>query len=80
MPGSVGLALLGPGNVGAGVVAALRRGAARYSTTVGRPLELRRVLVRDASKAREGVDASIVTTSFQLGHGRCQNGPVWRVR
>ena len=65
MPSSVvGLALLGPGNVGAGVVAALRNAAARYAQQVGRPLELRRVLVRDASKPREGVDASIVTTSI----------------
>ncbi len=64
MPTSVGLALLGPGNVGAGVVAALRNGAARYAQQVGRPLELRRVLVRDASKPREGVDASILTTSI----------------
>lgn len=64
MPDSVGLALLGPGNVGAGVVAALRDGAQRYAAQVGRPLALRRVLVRDASKAREGVDASVVTTSI----------------
>ena len=48
----------------AGVVAALRNGAARYAQQVGRPLELRRVLVRDAAKPRDGIDAALLTTSI----------------
>jgi len=61
---SVGLAILGPGNVGSGVVAALRNGVARYGAQVGRPLEIRRVLVRDVSKARDGIDPATVTANF----------------
>ena len=55
MSEAVGVSLLGAGNVGGGVIAALRRGAERYAARVGRPLELRRVLVRDATRPREGV-------------------------
>ena len=61
MSGPVGVALLGAGNVGLGVIAALGRGAERYAAQVGRPLELRRVLVRDASRPREGVAAALLT-------------------
>ena len=61
MSGSVGVALLGAGNVGMGVITALGRGAERYAAQVGRPLELRRVLVRDASRPREGVAAALLT-------------------
>ena len=54
---SIGVALLGAGNIGGGVIAALAGGAARYTVRVGRPLELRRVLVRDTGRNRPGVRA-----------------------
>src|SRR5690606_5993971 len=57
----VGVSLLGAGNIGSAVVAALAAGAERYAARVGRPLALRRVLVRDTSRARPGVEPSQVT-------------------
>jgi homoserine dehydrogenase len=60
-PSSVGLALLGAGNVGAGVIAALRAGGERFGGQVGRPLALRHVLVRDASKPRDGIEPALLT-------------------
>ncbi len=57
----VGISLLGAGNIGSAVVAALAGGAERYAARVGRPLALRRVLVRDTSRPRAGVDPSQVT-------------------
>ena len=62
MSDAIGVSLLGAGNVGGGVVRALERGAERYAATVGRPLELRRVLVRDASRSRRGVADAQLTT------------------
>jgi homoserine dehydrogenase len=64
MAEAVGIAMLGVGNVGGGVVAALRNSAERYSEIVGRELELRSVLVRDANRERAEVDSSLVTTEF----------------
>ncbi len=64
MTEAIGVSLLGAGNVGAGVVRALHAGAERYAAAVGRRLELRHVLVRDASKAREGVEPHQVTTDL----------------
>jgi homoserine dehydrogenase len=62
---AVGISMLGAGNVGAGVIAALASGADRYAARVGRPLELRRVLVRDAARARPGVPRKALTGSFE---------------
>jgi homoserine dehydrogenase len=59
----VGIALLGAGNVGGGVLHALEAGAERYAARVGRPLEVRHVLVRDASKRRKGVAKRVLTES-----------------
>ncbi len=66
MGGSIGVAVLGarPGNVGGGVVAALEAAHARYSAQIGSDLELRHVLVRDASQPREGVPAALLTEDF----------------
>jgi len=71
---SVGVSLLGAGNVGGGVIAALRNGAERYAARVGRPLQLRRVLVRDAARSREGVTASALTANIDdvLGDAETQ--------
>jgi len=55
MTGTVGIGLLGVGNVGSGVTAALERGAERYAARIGRPLELRCALVRDPARGRPGV-------------------------
>ena len=60
----IGVSLLGAGNVGGGVIRALAAGADRYAAVVGRGLELRRVLVRDASRARDGVEAAQLTTDL----------------
>ena len=59
--GAVGVALLGAGNVGGGVIRALRRGGDRYRAAVGAPLELRGALVRDASAPRHGLGAELLT-------------------
>ncbi len=62
---AVGVAMLGAGNVGAGVIAALRAGHERYAVHIVRPLLLRRVLVRDTARARDGVEASVLTSHFE---------------
>ena len=64
MPEAVGIAILGAGNVGGGVVTALRDASKRYARLAGRDLEIRSVLVRDASRERVGVDSSLLTTDF----------------
>ncbi|MQC82980.1 MAG: homoserine dehydrogenase [Chloroflexi bacterium] len=56
--------MLGAGNVGGGVIAAVTASAARYERTIGRPLELRRALVRDVGRARPGLDRSQLTTDL----------------
>lgn len=64
MASTVGVSMLGAGNVGGGVIAALTAAAERYERTVGRPLELRRALVRDTSRARPGLEAAQLTTDL----------------
>jgi len=64
MAGTVGVSMLGAGNVGGGVITAINAAAARYERTVGRPLELRRALVRDAGRERPGLEAAQLTTSL----------------
>lgn len=61
----IGLALLGAGNIGSAVVAAVQRAGERYAARVGAPLEVRRVLVRDTSKARPGLDPSQITDRIE---------------
>ena len=60
----IGISFLGAGNVGGAVLAAMQAGADRYASIVGRPLALRRVLVRDPSKPRSGVAEGAITTSI----------------
>src|SRR5438270_9705132 len=48
-----GIALLGCGTVGGGVVKLLLGQADRLAARAGRPLDLRHVVVRDPAKARE---------------------------
>ena len=61
MTDSVGVGLLGLGVVGGGVARALRDKAATITRRVGRPVELRGVLVRDPARRRD-VDGLRLTT------------------
>jgi homoserine dehydrogenase len=58
---AVRLALLGVGVVGHGVVRVLSEKRDLYAYQIGRPLELAGALVRDASKPRPLLDASLLT-------------------
>lgn len=57
----IGVAVLGMGNVGTEVVRILTENAADLWARIGAPLVLRGVAVRDASRAREGVDPALLT-------------------
>ncbi len=50
-----GIALLGCGTVGSGVAKLLLEQPQRLAERAGRPLELRRIVVRDPSKVRDGI-------------------------
>lgn len=59
----IGIGLIGCGTVGAGVVKLLHEQADIYARRLGRPLELRRVLVRGKSNKRDvPMDAGLLTT------------------
>ncbi len=61
---SIGIGLLGLGNVGSGVARILHEKADVYARQIGAALELKRVLVRDPQKARDfNVDARLLTTN-----------------
>ncbi|MEX2228674.1 MAG: homoserine dehydrogenase [Dehalococcoidia bacterium] len=68
----VGISLLGVGNVGGGVLAALSRARERHAGHVGRPLEVRYALVRDASRARAGIARDRLTTEIETVLGDAQ--------
>ncbi len=53
MSDSLGIALVGCGTVGSGVAEVLLRHRERLAQRAGRPLQLRRVVVRDPNKPRE---------------------------
>ncbi|KXT56741.1 homoserine dehydrogenase [Gordonia sp. QH-12] len=57
----IGVAVLGMGNVGTEVVRILTENAADLRARIGAPLVLRGVAVRDASRAREGIDPALLT-------------------
>jgi homoserine dehydrogenase len=60
----IGIGLLGLGVVGGGVAQILLERAAEYARTVGRPLAIRRILVRDPDKPRAvRVDRGLLTTN-----------------
>lgn len=63
--GAIGVSLLGAGNIGSAVVAALEAGAERYAARAGRALELRRVLVRDTSRTRPGVRPEQIVSTIE---------------
>lgn len=74
MSESVGIGLLGLGVVGTGVASTLRDKADAIARRVGRPLELRGVLVRDASRPRgvaglrltESIDEVLADPAIQI--------------
>lgn len=59
------VALLGAGNVGTEVVRLLQETSGDLAARVGAPLELVAVVVRDAEKAREGIDPALLTTDAE---------------
>jgi homoserine dehydrogenase len=62
----VKLALLGCGTVGGGAIQLLRQNAAYLAQTVGAPLEVSRVLVRDIDKERvPELDRALLTTDAE---------------
>ncbi len=62
----LGIALIGCGTVGSGVVRLLREQSERLAVRAGRPLVLRRVVVRDPAKARPvELPRELVTTDLQ---------------
>ncbi len=61
--GFIGVGLLGMGVVGTGVAEALSTEASFLEQSVGLPLQLRGILVRDAGRSRSSsVDSSLITT------------------
>src|SRR5438874_399875 len=63
MSEAFGIALLGCGTVGGGVVKLLIEQAGRLAARAGRPLELRHVVVQDSAKARDvPVPAGMIST------------------
>ena len=61
---AIGIGLLGLGVVGSGVARILSEKAQVYERQIGCPLQLRRVLVRDITKARGfDIDPSLLTTN-----------------
>lgn len=59
---SIKIGLLGCGTVGTGVLKVFRKNGKIITEKVGRPLEVKKVLVRDKNKKREAVDEAILTT------------------
>lgn len=59
---SIKIGLLGCGTVGTGVVKVLQKNGKIITDKVGKPLEIKKVLVRDKNKKRAGLDEAIITT------------------
>jgi homoserine dehydrogenase len=60
----IGIGLLGLGVVGSGVAHILQQKTDVYERQIGRPLAIRRVLVRDLAKKRDAaIDPSLLTTN-----------------
>ena len=65
MNDTLGIALIGCGTVGGGVARVLLAHADRIAQRAGRPLELRRVVVRDPSKSRDPlIPLDIISTDI----------------
>ena len=63
-PAEIGIGLMGLGVVGLGVASALLDPDSDISRKVGRPVTLKKVLVRDAAKPRDpAIPGDLITTS-----------------
>ncbi|PKB80807.1 MAG: hypothetical protein BZY88_08020 [SAR202 cluster bacterium Io17-Chloro-G9] len=64
MPGEINVGLMGLGVVGGGVAAALLGRPEELTKTIGLPMNLKRILVRDPDKPRESnIPADLLTTN-----------------
>ena len=61
---SVKAAILGFGTVGQGIYNIVHERREHFKQTLGVEIEVAKILVRDASKVREGIDQSLFTESF----------------
>lgn len=61
---SVKAAILGFGTVGQGIYNIVHERREHFKQTLGVEIEVAKILVRDASKVREGIDSSLFTESF----------------
>lgn len=61
---TVCIAILGFGTVGAGVYQLIRQQGSEFEAKTGSCAEVKKILVRDASKSREGVDSALLTDCF----------------
>lgn len=59
------MALLGAGTVGSGVYALAEQMKDDFVPKTGASLEISKVLVRDKTKAREGIDPSVITDNWE---------------
>src|SRR5690606_17656008 len=59
------VAMLGCGVVGTEVAARIQNRAEGLAERIGAPLELSAIVVRDASKARPGIDEKLLTTDAE---------------
>lgn len=71
-PEPIAIGLLGCGTVGTGVFQTLARGGERFAAKLGRPLAIRRILVRNPQKAR---DSSIPHHLFTTSAGDVLDDP-----
>src|ERR1700674_5535840 len=63
---AIGIGLMGLGVVGSGVARILHEKSDVYERQIGRPLVIRRVLVRDPAKERDfPIDPALLTTRAQ---------------
>ena len=60
----IGIGLLGLGTVGTGVYRLLKKRADEMDHIVGAELEIRKILVRNLNKKREGVDPALLTDDW----------------
>ncbi len=61
---SINLAILGAGTVGSGVYEMIKNNGEELSKRAGARLQVKKVLVRDASKERPGYDAKVLTDQW----------------
>ena len=65
MAKKIQVALLGAGTVGTGVYKLLHRRAGVMEKTIGSELEIKKILVHNPEKKREGIDANLLTNNWQ---------------